>query len=460
MKPLGIKAMPAPLSFLSLIGPSFVLLGLGLGSGELILWPYLVANWGLGIIWGAVLGIAFQFFLNMEVERYALVNGESVFVGLARKIGMMAPVWFLISTLLPWMWPGIITSSAGIIGQTLGISEPRYIAIGLLLLIGVILTLGPVLYKTVERLQKILILIGVPFIFLLVFVLADRADWQALVSGLAGIGRGYQFLPEGIALSSFLAAFAYSGAGGNLNLAQAFYVKEKGYGMGKYSGRITSLLTGKAEAVSLEGNTFDVNQSNLAVYRHWWKLVNIEHFIVFAVTGAATILLLSLLSFVTVFGQPDLTRGISFLFVESAEISARLSGGVGMLFLVVVAVMLFATQLTVLDATSRIMAENIAILLHRHFPITHLAKYFYAVLWLQILAGIIILLAGFSEPLSLLTTGAILNAAAMFVSVGLVVWLNLTSLHHHLRPSLFRLIFLGFAFLFFGAFLIFTFYSR
>ena len=243
-------------------------------------------------------------------------------------------------------------------------------------------------------------------------------------------------------------------------MAQAFYVKEKGYGMGKYSGRITSLLTGKAEAVSLEGNTFDVNQSNLAVYRHWWKLVNIEHFIVFAVTGAATILLLSLLSFVTVFGQPDLTRGISFLFVESAEISARLSGGVGILFLVVVAVMLFATQLTVLDATSRIMAENIAILLHRHFPITHLAKYFYAVLWLQILAGIIILLAGFSEPLSLLTTGAILNAAAMFVSVGLVVWLNLTSLHHHLRPSLFRLILLGFAFLFFGAFLIFTFYSR
>lgn len=76
----GRKELPPPLTLGALLGPSFILLGLGLGSGELILWPYLVAHFGLGIIWGAVLGIAFQFFLNMEVERYALITGESVFV--------------------------------------------------------------------------------------------------------------------------------------------------------------------------------------------------------------------------------------------------------------------------------------------------------------------------------------------------------------------------------------------
>ncbi len=85
LKPLGNASLPKVLSFRRLLGPSFILLGLGLGSGELIMWPYLSSQWGMGLIWGAVLGITFQYFLNMEIERYTLINGESVFVGLARK---------------------------------------------------------------------------------------------------------------------------------------------------------------------------------------------------------------------------------------------------------------------------------------------------------------------------------------------------------------------------------------
>ena len=112
--PLGIADLPKPPPLKKLIGPSFILLGLGLGSGELILWPYLASNYGFGIIWGAVLGITLQFFINMEIERYTLVTGESIFVGLSRKFKKIAPMWFLISTFLPWIWPGIIASSASL----------------------------------------------------------------------------------------------------------------------------------------------------------------------------------------------------------------------------------------------------------------------------------------------------------------------------------------------------------
>lgn len=452
MKPLGRKELPEPLTLGALLGPSFILLGLGLGSGELILWPYLVAHFGLGIIWGAVLGVAFQFFLNMEVERYALVTGESVFVGLARRLGKIVPAWFLLSTLVPWMWPGIVASSAKIIGAILGTGNTRFLNIGLLILIGAVLSLGPVLYRTVERLQKVLILLGVPFIFGLTVYLAKVSDWQALFWGILGRGEGYLFLPAGISLSSFLAAFAYSGAGGNLNLAQAFYVKEKGYGMGKYSGRITSLLTGEAEEIALEGNTFEVNENSLSVFRRWWKLINLEHFLVFALMGILTISLLALLAFATVYGHGGLPSGIGFLFKEAGAIGRVLGAGAGIAFLGTVAVMLSATQLTVLDATSRIMAENLAIAFHKRFPLTHLTHYFYGVLWFQIGAGVLIFLAGFSEPLFLLTLGAVLNAGAMFVSLGLVVFLNLTALHQELRPARWRLVFLAAAFLFFGGF--------
>ena len=111
--PLRIDNLPQPPSFKKLLGPSFILLGLGLGSGEVILWPYLTSQYGLGIIWGAILGITFQFFMNMEIERYALIHGESVFVGLVRKVRLIS-FWFLISTFIPWIWPGIIASSAKI----------------------------------------------------------------------------------------------------------------------------------------------------------------------------------------------------------------------------------------------------------------------------------------------------------------------------------------------------------
>ncbi|KKU45341.1 MAG: hypothetical protein UX64_C0031G0012, partial [Microgenomates group bacterium GW2011_GWC2_46_7] len=59
--------LPEPITLRQSIGPSFILLGLALGSGELIMWPYLVSQYGLGIIWGGLVGITFQYFLNTEI---------------------------------------------------------------------------------------------------------------------------------------------------------------------------------------------------------------------------------------------------------------------------------------------------------------------------------------------------------------------------------------------------------
>ncbi len=459
LKPLSINILPSPPPLKKLIGPSFIFLGLGLGSGEIILWPYLTANFGMGIIWAALLGITFQFFMNMEIERYALVHGESVFVGLARKLKYIS-FWFLLSTFIPWIWPGIIASSAKLFGATVGITDTTYLTIILLVVIGLILSFGPILYKTVESFQKILIGIGVPTIFALSVILAEKTDFTALGKGAVGIGNGYMFFPEGIVMASFLAAFAYAGAGGNLNLAQSFYVREKGYGMGKYAGRITSLFTGKGESVSLTGSKFEVNEESLASFKQWWRNINIEHFIIFWITGGVTIALLGLLSYSTVFGHPDNMAGINFVINEGKVIGEKLFPFAGTFFLLVGGLMLFGTQLTVFDATSRILSENIVISAHEKLSERNIPKVYYIVLWLQILAGIGILLLGFTEPLALLTTAAVLNAVAMFVHIGLTLWLNSTSLDKALRPSITRKFAMGLAFLFYGGFSTFVVYDR
>lgn len=452
---IGKEILPKSPKLSKMIGPSFVLLGMGLGSGELIMWPYMAANFGLGIIWAAVIGITFQFFINMEIERYTLINGESVFVGLARKLRMFSPIWFIISTIIPWMWPGIILSSATVFSSVVGFENPRLMAMFMLILVGLILSLGKVAYKTQERFQKTLIFVGVPFIFLLTILFAKGADWQSLANGLIGKGDGFWLIPSGLSLITFLGAFAYSGAGGNLNLAQSFYIREKEYGMGKYGGKITSLLKKSEENFSLEGKTFEVNKDNLAIFKQWWKKVNLEHALVFWLTGAVTIILLSLLSFVTVYHQTT-ASGIGFLFQEAEAIVASTLPIVGVFFLVIVGTMLFSTQLSVFDATSRITSENLIIINKDKFKPKNLSKFYFIFLWSQILLGIIILSSGFSEPMGLVTISAFLNALTMFIYTILILWLNNTTLPKELKPVWWRKAILSLVIIFFAGFSILT----
>lgn len=203
--------------------------------------------------------------------------------------------------------------------------------------------------------------------------------------------------------------------------------------MGKYAGRITSILTGKKERIRLKGTTFDCKPEQIEYFRRWWKLVNIEHGIVFWLTGAISIILLSFLGYLTVFGQRY--EGIDFLIQEAQVISQSTLPVIGMLFLLFGAGMLFSTQLAILDTTSRILTENLTLLSKRYFPPKNIRYNFYIFLWLQIILGIFIFTLDIAQPFTLIVIGAVLNAAAMFVHILLTLWINLTLPHPCLRPS-------------------------
>jgi len=430
-------------------------LGLGLGSGEIILWPYLVSNFGLGIIWGAILGISFQFVINMEIERYALIRGESIFVGFARMARFL-PIWFVFSTFIGFGWPGIIASSAKIFGHVLGVESFHILAIVFLIAIGLILTLGPVLYKTVETFQKTIILLGVPALILLTLAIASKSDYFALAKGSVGIGDGYLFLPQGISLLTFLAAFAFSGAGGNLNLSQSYYIREKGYGMGKYAQKIQSLLTGKNKEVELEGTAFIIDGHAISNFKKWWRIMNLEHFIVFLVTGIISILLLSLLAYATTYGTPGNAPSIDFIVNEAESVGAHLFPVASVLFLLLTGIMLFATQFAVMDSTSRIISENIILTSPSRFSTRALPKAYYSVLWAQIAFGILVFVMGIKDPRLLITLSAVINAFAMFVHIGLTLALNIKTLPRIVSPSSIRRVLMAGIFIFFGVFSFYT----
>lgn len=448
------KLFPKPISLKKLIGPSFVILALGLGSGEVILWPYLAANYGLGIAWGAILGITFQYFMNMEIERYALVKGESVFVGIY-KLFKPAVYWFIISTFIGFGLPGIVAASAKVMASVLGIEEFKWIAILFLLIIGLILSMGKTVYGMMEYITKIIILIGVPFVFLLSVFLAVKTDFVALFRGIVGIGEGFYFLPEGISIATFLAAFAYSGAGGNLNLTQSIYIKEKGYGMGVYSQKIASLFSKeKDQEIILDGTDCAATAEDVSRFKKWWRLISLEHAFIFWFLGIISMIFLMLLSYATTYGLSGNAEGINFVINEGVIIGQTVFPFIGVLFLLVVSIMLFQTQLGVMDSTSRIMAENFAIKkLHgKKEGKINLSKIYYSFVWAQIVFGIVLFLFNFYEPKTLIVAGAVINAFAMFVHLALVSLLNLKSLPKVFRPSLWRKIIIGIIFIFFGIF--------
>jgi len=452
LMPKNTPELPKPPRLWQSLGPSFIMLGLALGSGELIMWPYLTASWGFGLMWGALLGITFQFFLNTEVMRYSLAWGESVFVGFA-KLWRWAPYWFIISTFIPWGLPGFSSATAQIIVRTFGFGNQTALAISLLLLVGIILSAGKVLYKTMEYLQKAVIIIGLPVIIGLVVYFSKSAYWAELLGGFIGQGQGWWFFPAGVSLASFLGAFAYSGAGGNLNLAQSYYIKEKGFGMGRYAGKITSLLAPGKKTIKLEGQTFSLNQSNLKLWQRWWRLVNQEHFLVFWGLGLLTIVLLSFLSRALLLGSAN-QEGIEFLFQQAGVIKQQMSPFFATIFISIAGVMLYSTQLGVLESASRIISENILLIINRPNKPVNASLAFYLSLWGQIALGVVTLLLGVKEPRFLLTLSALLNAGAMMVAFPAIYLLNRQTLPKPLQPSCLRVLIIMAAFLFFLIFVL------
>ena len=63
------RDLPEPQSLRKYLGASVILLATALDSGELVLWPFITAQVGVGLLWLAFVGFSMQYFLNMEIRR-------------------------------------------------------------------------------------------------------------------------------------------------------------------------------------------------------------------------------------------------------------------------------------------------------------------------------------------------------------------------------------------------------
>jgi Mn2+/Fe2+ NRAMP family transporter len=451
LPPVAYIDLPEPLPLKRVIGPSVLLLAGAIGSGEYVLWPYITSQVGLALVWLVVLGVGTQYFLNMEIERYTLATGETAVTGFTR---MWKPwgLLFIVMTIVPWAWPGWATGGTTTLSFALGFSEDAipYVTIGVLMLIGVVLTVSPVVYRTVEKIQFFMVALIVLFVLYSLFALIGGDGYAGLGRGFVEVGK----IPDGVSAigaATLLGAIAFAGAGGAMNLVQSNWVRDKGLGMGAHLPKVVSPFTGEEVAAPTTGYFFKRDAENMRRWHAWWKVADREQFTTFFVIGGITLLVFMALTFVTV-GTGVTEESFDFIRVQGEALQATQGDWLGTVFWLTGTVVLFSTNLTVLDMVGRLTADVLKTGALRGNDRWSESRLYFATVWLEILFGSVILLSGVTQPLVLLVIASALNGLVMFVYSCLLLQLNRGVLPREIGLTGGRLVAIGWAVLFYGGF--------
>jgi hypothetical protein len=357
-------------------------------------------------------------------------------------------VLFCLFAILPNMWPGWATAGVTVFTFLLGGGDVTLITIGVLVVSGLLLTISPVVYRTLEWAQ--FFKVGLTLVFLAVAIVAAirPAAWAELPSVISSFGH-FPDLPVSLVLSGLV----FAGAGGVNNLVQSNWIRDKGFGMGVYIPRIVSPITGEEVAAPATGSMARQDDENIRRFRGWWTVANKEQFVSFWFICIFSIAIFSTLAYSTLEGRNIAGQAnLSFIRAEGEVLKTAVAPWFGTFFWVFGAVSLVLCALGVLDFVSRLVADVIKTVYMRESQRWSESRLYFLVVWSTIAAGSAILLSGYNQPLLLLVIAACLNGMVMFVYSILLIQLNRRGLPPALRVRGLRLGMLVFATLFYGFF--------
>jgi hypothetical protein len=424
---LELRDLPAPPdSYRPLIGPGVVAAGVGLASGEFVLWPYIASQVGLVLLWGAAVGITTQWYLNMEIERYTLATGETALTGFSRLWKHWGLV-FVVMIYFANLWPGWVTASATMLTYLIG-GEVAPIAIGMLVVLGAALTFAPVIYVALERVSFVKIAAVILFIVMAIAFVISREAWEQLPRGFTQVGE----IPPQLGFALVMGAFAFAGAGGGQNLCQSNWIRDKGFGMGAYVPRLVSPVTGEEVAVPSTGFTFEATAENMDRWRRWWRMANVEQAVTFGALSFLTIVFMSMVAYSTVYGRPDLPQNADFLRLQGEQMQAVIGRWFKVLYWIIGVLSLFVAAMGILDYTSRIGADMLKTSYLRPSALSENRIYF-ALVWGLVLCGCAILGLGFRQPMVLLVVSSCVGGLMMCIYSVLLIVLNRRGLPARIR---------------------------
>lgn len=448
------RDLPEPKSLRAYLGASVILLATALGSGELLIWPYITTQAGVGLLWLAFVGFSAQYFLNMEIERYTLATGETAVTGFSRMWKWWGVVFILLAV-LPNTIPGWATSAATMFTYLFGINESNYTIVATIALLAIALavTLSPVIYNTLEKVEGVLVTIVLVFMVFAIIIATDASSWTGIITKApAGAANLPRYISE-IGVTAIFGAVVFAGAGGCNNLVQSNYIRDKGMGMGQRIPNIVSPITGEEQAAPSLGYMMKTDEENMRRWRGWWKVANQEQFLTFYVLGLLTLIGLSVLVNSTLGLAANATDDISFVQREAEVLGQQIGTWFELFFYAAGFAVLLSTNVGVVDYTSRLTADSLKVSFLRESTFWSESKIYITVVWIMCIGGSAFIWTGI-EPLALLVITATGGGFAMFFYSGLLIRLNTRHLPEQIRLRGWRIFFMGLSFLLYASFVV------
>ncbi|MDT7727684.1 MAG: hypothetical protein QOI21_4260 [Actinomycetota bacterium] len=462
LEPMPIRKLPEAPPSIHLLGPTVFLVALGVGMGESYMWPRLVLVFGPEIRWLFLIGVTLQAVVMLEMARYAMATGESIFAGAARVFKPM--MWFFFGVaILVYIWPGHLSAGAAAFEVITGIPWVVTACVALIL-VGILFSLARVIYNLLENLLAILIGVLVVGTAVIASMVGNWSDLSSTLSGMFAFGY---FPAEAMSAQWFpivVGSIAFAGPSGMQQMWYTLHLRDSGAGMGAHIPNIQGLRNaGAEEKMPSRGFMFDTEDPDeMAKWKGWRRWVTFDALLLFwGITMLVTV------SF-TVLAQsaarenPDVKslieggdRDAALLAMSDAFAAA---GGpiLGGLFFGFIALIGMNATLGLFDSFSRGQADMTYFFMPgaKKFKMAHLYAGF---LWGLITFGILILLFGPADgPSGVLDILAFLSTFAMGAYCIVLLLVNNRMLPKPIRPKIWTNLIIGFGAVFYLGMLFFS----
>ncbi len=417
------------------LGPGIVWMALAQGSGELIWWPYMIAKYGLTFLSLLIPACLLQYPISLEIGRYTLLTGESIFQGffrLNKKLGIF--LWILMT--ISFLWFGAFASAGGTALAELthfpsgwsAKSQTLFWGYATIAVFAASVFLSRHIYKFIENFMKIVALITV---FGLLWACSERQVISALPSFITGLTQVPTELPSNWQTedaTKLLTAITFAGLGGFWILFYSYWLRDKGSGMAANMPRITGAIADKTEVETADGAIPADNAENKALWLQWRRFLTLD--ISIGILGNLfTTLMMCLLAWALLYPKGLIPQEYEIAVVQAQffEVSWGVFGKA--LFLVIAAAFLADTWLATADAVSRTQAD----IIHTLFPKARtytMKRWYFAVF--AVLTVITSFTMTLDAPGSLILLSAVIGFAGTVMFPVVLYLLN----HRLLAPAL------------------------
>jgi hypothetical protein len=244
-------------------------------------------------------------------------------------------------------------------------------------------------------------------------------------------------------LPIIVGSIAFAGPSGMQQMWYTLWLRDKGAGMGKYAGRITSWLTGEEESIPDRGHTFDMaDPQEMAKWRRWRQWNLFDAVVLFWGITMLTTIIYTVLALASTHINPAAREAI-VAGQRTAALGAMASafGQVGgaaafVAFYLFMAVIGLKMSFGIFDAFARGQADMTWYFMPgaRRW---HMSKWYYAFLYFVVVVGIVTVILGAHEgPEFILNILAFLSSFVMGAYCVLLLAVNNFVLPKAIRPNM------------------------